>query len=302
MKRYSIVVHILLVFLVVLHPAIGHGEEVCSVETGLLIGLIPEQNIFKQIERYRPLAKYLGDKIGCEIKLTILSKYGDVIDRFNSRGMDGAFFGDLTTIIAYEKMGVQPVVTVINPDGKANMESYIMVRNDGIINDVKDMKGRISAFVDRASVAGYLFPVAYLKRNGIVKPDKYFSEVFYTGSYDASVYSVLDGKADVGYVKSSVLREMTNAEKTIISELKIIATSRKIPNTTLCLSKDTSPSLRNKVQDILTAISEDPEGSEVLRTFGAKGFKKASINDFKPVYELLDEIGVGVTEYNYKIK
>jgi phosphonate transport system substrate-binding protein len=302
MKKIRLIVHILLVFLVISIPGICNGEEVCSVNLSLLIGLIPEQNIFKQIERYRPLAEYLGDKLGCEVKLTILSKYGDVIDRFNSRGMDGAFFGDLTTVIAYERMGVQPVATVISSDGNTHIESYIVVRNDDIINNVSDMKGKIAAFVDRASVPGYLFPLAYLKKNGINKPEDYFSEVFYTGSYDMSVYAVLDGKADVGYVKSSVLREMTESDKTIMGELKIIATSRRIPNITLCLRKDISPKLRNRLQDILTDISGGQNGKEVLKKFGAKGFKKTSIEDFKPVYELLDEIGVSVADYNYKIE
>ena len=30
----------------------------------LIIGLIPEQNIFDQLDRYEPLADYLGGKIG----------------------------------------------------------------------------------------------------------------------------------------------------------------------------------------------------------------------------------------------
>ena len=35
----------------------------------LVIGLIPEQDIFSQAERYRPLAEYLSRKLGRRIEL-----------------------------------------------------------------------------------------------------------------------------------------------------------------------------------------------------------------------------------------
>ena len=58
-----------------------------------MIGLIPEQNIFKQLERYQPLADYLSKKIGASIELKVLTRYGNIIDNFVSLGLDAAFFG-----------------------------------------------------------------------------------------------------------------------------------------------------------------------------------------------------------------
>jgi ABC-type phosphate/phosphonate transport system substrate-binding protein len=55
-----------------------------------IIGLIPEENIFKQVKRHRPLAEYLTEKLGIKVKFTILSRYPDIIDRFVTRRMDGA--------------------------------------------------------------------------------------------------------------------------------------------------------------------------------------------------------------------
>jgi ABC-type phosphate/phosphonate transport system substrate-binding protein len=59
----------------------------------LLIGLIPEQNIFRQFERYEPLARYLSKKTNVNIKLSVLPRYGNIINNFKSEKMDGAFFG-----------------------------------------------------------------------------------------------------------------------------------------------------------------------------------------------------------------
>ena len=44
----------------------------------LTIGLIPEQNVFKQMRRYKPMGEYIEKKSGIKIKFTILSQYGNM--------------------------------------------------------------------------------------------------------------------------------------------------------------------------------------------------------------------------------
>ncbi|MGE5239685.1 MAG: hypothetical protein ACM3ON_12885, partial [Chloroflexota bacterium] len=63
----------------------AHGKS--ATEKPLIIGLIPEQQIFAQVERYQPLADYLSGKIGQKIKFTILPRYGNIIDSFVSAQM-----------------------------------------------------------------------------------------------------------------------------------------------------------------------------------------------------------------------
>ncbi|GBE32575.1 phosphate-import protein PhnD precursor [bacterium BMS3Bbin05] len=302
MKRSIIFLSVLLSLFMLICPDPCKSEDKSPGKEGILIGLIPEENIFKQMERYMPLAGYISEKIGRKVKFTILSKYGDIIDRFNSRGMDGAFLGGLTTVIAYEKLGVIPLVTVVDTEGNATVRGHIIVRRDGVINSPDDMKGKIVAFVDRASITGYLFPVVYMKEHGINNIRDFFSEVFFTGSCDASVYAVLDGRADVGFVNETELRDMISSDVTIKKELKIIATSPDMPNVTLSLSKRISEKMRKKLLDTLLDISNNSKGREVLKRFGAGGFRRASVNDFTPVYRLLKSLNVNVKEYNYRNK
>ncbi|HWR58952.1 MAG TPA: hypothetical protein VN328_08710, partial [Thermodesulfovibrionales bacterium] len=68
--------------LVVLFAALLFAPLEAKCEDEILIGLIPEENIFSQMDRHRPLAAYVTEKLGVKVKLTILSRYGDVIDRF----------------------------------------------------------------------------------------------------------------------------------------------------------------------------------------------------------------------------
>lgn len=291
-KRLCIIVIALLVFL--FKPAMAIPQ------TEMLIGLIPEENIFKQMDRYRPLAAYLSDKLGIKIKITVLSRYGDIVDRFVLRKLDGAFFGVFTGVLAMEKLSVEPVARLVNLDGTSTVKSYIIVRKDSGIQNTKDMKGKRIVFVDKATVTGYIYGLAFLRQNGINDLDRYFREYYFTGSHDSAILSVLDNRADIGVVKSKVYKKMIEKDPVIKNELAIIAESGAFPDTTLCLRKDLPAETKSMINKILLNMEKDAEGREVLRKLEANKFIDAGKKDFLPFFELADKAGINIKNYRYK--
>lgn len=266
----------------------------------LLIGLIPEENIFNQMDRHRPLAAYLSKKLGIRVKLTILSRYGDVIDRFVSRKMDGAFFGDFSALLASEKLSVVPIARPIDLDGSSAVQSLIFVRRDSGIKSVKDMRGKRMAFVDRATLSGYLFMMAFLREKGVKDIDRFFKEYFFTGSHDSAVYSVLDNRADIGTAESKVYQRMVRKDPSIGNELSVIERSGDFPGTILCLRKDMPASTMERIKDVLLNMEKDPEGKKVLKRLGALRFIGASREDFEPVLKIVRKAGIDIRTYKYK--
>jgi len=284
-------------FFIVLMLMFIPAKVFCQDE--LLIGLIPEENIFLQMDRHRPLADYLSGKLGINVRLTILSRYVDIIDSFVSREMDGAFFGVFTGVLAMEKLGVEPVARPVNIDGSATVQSYIFVRQDSGIKNVDDMKNKRFAFVDRATVTGYLFGIAFLRERGVVNIDKYFREYYFTGSHDAAVYSVLDNRADIGIAKSKVFKRMIGKDPIIKDELKVLAVSNEFPDTTLCLRKDLPDNIKSKIKEILLNMDKEDEGRKVLGKLMALRFVEAKKDDFRPFFELADKAGINIKRYKY---
>ncbi len=278
------------------------GKSAGTEDDVMLIGLIPEQNIFIQYERYAPLATYLTKKTGIKFKITILSKYGDIIDRFLQRGLAGAFFGDLTGAIAINKISVEPLVTPVTVYGSTTSYGYIIVRNDSGINSVEDMRGKVMAFVDKASVAGYLFPVAYLKSNGINNIDEFFSEYYFTGGFDASLYDVLDGRADIGCVKNTILNNIILKDPSVMKEIKIIAQSPAMPTNVLCVKHTLPEDIKQKIMDVLLNMDHDPLGKSILKKMNFNRFIKARVENFLPVYRMLESIGESPETYNYRLE
>lgn len=269
-------------------------------ENEILIGLIPEENIFNQMDRYRPLAAYLSKKIETPVRFTILSRYGDVMDRFVSRKMDGAFFGVFTGVLAMEKIDAVPVARAVNLDGSSTVQSYIFVRNNSGIHDVEGMKGKRITFVDRATVTGYLYALSYLKEFGVSDPESYFMEVSFTGSHGSTIYAVLDGRADVGTVKSKIYQLLVAKDSTIKEELMIIARSQEFPDTTLFLRKDIPETLLSRIKAALFNMEKDPEGITVLKKLEAQKFIEAKKKDFASFYDVARKAGITVKTYKYK--
>lgn len=280
--------------ILLISPLKGYSQD------EILIGLVPEENIFRQMDRHRPLAAYLSEKLGTKVKLTILSKYGDIIDRFVSRKMDGAFFGDFTAVLAVEKLSVEPVARAVGPDGTSTVQSFIFVRSDSGIKNVSDMKGKRMVFVDRATMSGYLFAVSFLKEKGISDLDKFFKEYYFTGSHDSAVFSVLDNRADVGTAESKVYYRMAEKDPAIKNELRIIAKSPAFPGTILCLRKDMPGEVKSRIREILFAMEGDPRGMEVLKKFGALRFIPSEKDDFMPIIEIAKKAGIDIRTYRYK--
>ena len=269
----------------------------CAAE--LRIGLIPEQNVFKQTERYQPLGEYLARKTGLGIRFTILPRYGNVIDRIREEHLDGAFFGSFTGALAIERLGAVPLARPVNLDGTSTYRGYLFVRKGSGIRRVADMKGKRIAFVEQATTAGYVFPLAYFREHGVKDPAKYFKEVYFAGSHDAAIYAVLDGKADVGCAKHSMFDRLRRREPRVAAELTVLAESSDVPSNGLLVWPGVAAADRARLTSALLAMDKDPAGIEVLRRFEALRFLPVSKADYSPVYDLARRAGIDLKTYTW---
>ena len=272
------------------------GEE---AKTAFTIGLIPERNVFKQMERYTPLAEYLSRKTGLDVKLKIFLRYEKIIDGFVSMRMDGVFFGSLTYVLAHEQIGVRVLVRPERLDGSSFYHGLVFVRKDSGIKHVAEMRGKRFAFVDPASAAGFLLPLVYLRSHGIKDYKSYLGETYFTGTNEDAVYDVLNGKADIGAAKNSVFWEMAAADKRIREELKILTRSPDMPETALAVRKDLNPQVGLAIRDALLQMQSDPLGRAVLEGLGMRRFVPTSDADYAPVISYLHQIGYSPKNYHF---
>ena len=271
-----------------------------SYATELNIGLIPEQHVFKQIKRYRPLGAYIEKKTDIGIKFTVLSRYGNIIENFKMKNLDGAFLGSFTGALAIKKLSLQPIARPINLHGTSSYRGHIFVHKQSRIDSVERMKDSVIAFVDKATTAGYIFPVAYFKENGVINIDNYFKEYFFTGSHDAAIHAVLNKEAEVGCAKNTIYEMLARDDSRVKDNLVILATSADVPSNGLSLRSNMAIAITQKLKRVLLEMDSDPEGKEVLKNFGVIRFIETTKEDYAPVFDLAKKAGIDLKKYDYK--
>jgi phosphonate transport system substrate-binding protein len=301
MSRLFRILILIYFFLVLITPAlkINAQTKTATENTVFTIGLIPESNIFNQIERYEPLAAYLSKKIGKNIRLKVLTHYGNIIDNFVSHHLDAAFLGSFTYALAHTKLGVEAIARPVNMDGSSTYYGLIFVRKDSGIRNIKNMHGKRFVFVDRATTAGYLLPLAFFKMSGIEDYKTFFKETYFAGTHKDAIYDVLNRKADIGAAKNTIFYRLAAKDKRLLNDLVFLARSPDVPENGLAVRKGLDNTIKLKLKQALINMDKDPEGINVLKKFGAKKFIETSDDDYSSVYEYVREIGLNLSTYDY---
>ena len=63
--------------------------------------------------------------------------------------------------------------------------------------------------------------------------------------------------------------------------------------------KDLPDAFRSALKRVLINMHIDPEGSKILKTFGAKRFIETMDHDYAPVFAYAEEIGLNLSTYDY---
>ena len=300
--------YIIIVALMLLLPLINScsnqpeapSEKVAPSEKKFYLGLIPEHDLFGQKERYTAIASYISEKSGLDVELKILSRYGNIIDNFLSGQLDGAFLGSFTGALAIKKLGVEPLARPVWLDGKSTYYGLIFVRKDSGIKNAQDMKGKRFSFVDKATTAGWLLPLTYFQENSIENYRAWFSETYFTGTHEDAIYDVLNGKADIGAAKNTVLERLTINDSRLLDELHILATSPEVPANALVVRRGLNNFLKIKLKNILLQMDQDEHGRQILDEFGARKFVETTTKDYDPVFSYAEKIRLDLGKYDYK--
>jgi len=263
------------------------------------IGLLPEHNLFDQRKRYDPLLDYLSKQLGVTLQSVVLPHYGNIIDNFYQLNLDGAFFGSLTGAMAIKTLQVEPLARPQYRDGTSSYYGMIFVKKGSNIRTAKDMRGKRMVFVDRATTAGYLLPLAYFKETGIADYRSWFSETYFSGTHEDAIYDVLNGLADIGAAKNTVFYRLAKSDKRIVENLEILKTSPHVPANSLAMLKDLPESFKQGLREELLTMHQSNKGREILTGLEIECFIRTSVEDYQPVLDYASSIGLDLSNYQY---
>jgi len=266
----------------------------------LVIGIIPETNLVKQMERFVPLCNYLEKKTGLELDVKPLSNYGQLYEEMRDGNIDAGFFGSFVYVMTRARIGIQPLARPVQLDGKSTYTGLLFVRKDSGIKHAASMKGKTIALVDPATTGGFLAQKEYLLHYGI-KLDRDL-KIHWAGSHEAAIRAVLSNQAEIGGAKDTVVKKFRKENRVFDTVIDIIneRPKKEVPDNTLAVRKGLEPDVREKLTKALLAMSSDPEGRIALAKFGAVKFIPTTDEDFKPLYDMIKHQKIDLHSYPYK--
>ncbi len=164
---------------------------------------------------------------------------------------------------------------------------------------IKDMKGRVFAFVDKATTAGYLCPLRYFKKYGIKDYKTFFKETYFAGTHEHAIYDVLNKKADIGAAKNTIFYRLAETDGRLKNDLFILERSPDVPENGLAVRKELDIAVKDKLKKALLNMHNEPDGKDVLSAFGVRRFIETTDSDYSNVYKYTEEIGLNLAEYDY---
>lgn len=271
--------------------AIGLGA-CAKKEEPLKMALIPGAEALEEVERYKPIAEYLGEQIGKEVELIVCTDYTAVVTSLKVGDCDIARLGPFSYLLAVEEAKAEIIVRGVKKStGQDAYLGYIITRADSGIKTLEDIKGKTFAFVGVASTSGYLIPQAMFKSAGI-DPEKDF-ETSFAGSHAAVIEAVKAGQVDAGATCDNRIEDALEAGVIEEGEIFIVAKTDPIPMSPEVVRSGMDPALKKKIQDAYLNMPSDLAEQAVGKL---SGYVKAVDSDYDFLREVAKVLDLDLTK------
>ena len=232
----------------------AHAQQV------LKVGLIPSEDSRAMLAQSKDILDAVEKNSGLKVQGFVATDYNGVIEALRSGKLDVAYLGPFSYVLASQIANAEAfAIPVTKKTGKPTYQSIIITRQDKGLDSVARLQGKTFAFVDPSSASGHLFPKAGLKGEG-VDIDRYFSRVIFSGSHDASILAVANGKVDAAAVADPIFDNAVAKGHVKAEDFRIIWRSQPIPESPMAWRKSLDATTKQKVATALAEIKGLPWG------------------------------------------
>ena len=232
---------------------------------------------------YINLIKIINDLTGYIINPIKVTDYNAAVESMRADRAQIAWFGGKTYIVAAEIANAEAFAAGIRKgDSDASYFAYFVVRSDSPYKTLSDLKGKTLALNSIGSTSGDLIPQVELIKNNLTLDD--FSNVFYAGSHDACLMSVINKHADVCGMSSRNYDARLKDGLFKETDVRIVHTSDPVPPPPLAYSKNLPETVRTNIKEaVLNAHKYGTIGG-----YGGEMERYISVDDKD--YDLLREV------------
>ena len=195
---------------------------------------------------------------GFNIEVIKVTDYNAAVEAMRAGRAHIAWYGGKTYIKAAEIANAEAFAAGVRPgETNANYFAYFVVKRDSKLKNFTDVQGKILALNSIGSTSGDLIPQVELSKINLSTTNKdHFKKVYYAGSHDACLLSVLNGRADVCGMSSRNFEARLKDKTFTLDQVRIIHKSSPVPPPPLAYSKKIPLEDRNKIKKAVLEAHE----------------------------------------------
>jgi phosphonate transport system substrate-binding protein len=296
----------------------GKSNDKAADPTKLTLALVPSGDASKLVETVKPLEEALTKRIGIPVKGVITQDYQAAVEAIGSDQAQIGMLPSLQMSQACDKYGAVPALQTQRNGKSSYAAQFFTNKPDKYCSDtpvkgangmlycngtekgtgpagldsITKIKGATVSLLQAASPAGYIFPVAAMKKAGI-SVDKDIKTVQVTAN-DASVLAVYNGDAEVGTSYWDARSVVEGDTPDVGTKVVVFALTDEIPNDGVSLSSNLSKKWQTKISDALKDYAGTPEGVKALTAiYQITGLVDADPASLKKTQEAAASIGLG---------
>jgi phosphonate transport system substrate-binding protein len=169
------------------------------------------------------------------------------IEAMRSGRLHVAGFNTGSNPIAVNCAGLVPFAIMGSQKGEFGYEMELIVPADSPIKTPADLKGKKLAFTAPTSNSGYKAPLAILKSDFNLEPERDFTPVF-SGKHDNSVIGVANKDYDAAAIANEVMKRMVERKVVDPAKIRTIYKSETFPTTGYGYAHNLDPKLVEKIK------------------------------------------------------
>ncbi|HBB67651.1 MAG: hypothetical protein A2X28_00005 [Elusimicrobia bacterium GWA2_56_46] len=240
-------------------------------------------------KRFRPLADFLGGRLGRPVAIVIAKNYDEQIDAVGRGEMDLAYMGPAPYVTMTGKYGRKTILGCFETGGRSTFHGVIFVAKDSPVRTLAGLKGRSFAFGDKNSTMGHLIPLYALWKAGVTAEN--LGKHAFLGKHDNVALGVLSGDFDGGAMIGDIFQQYEKRG------LRKLADTPEIPEHVLLAGRRISVKDVSALHEALYGLKNTKEGLAVIRAIrdDATGIVPADDKDYdmlRVIMRQLAKLGV----------
>ncbi|WP_043793607.1 phosphate/phosphite/phosphonate ABC transporter substrate-binding protein [Solidesulfovibrio fructosivorans] len=271
------------------------GGAALADAAGLGFGIIATSASQTLLDAWRPLLADLSAFLGESVSPRIYDDYAGVIWAMAAGRVQVAWLGNKSAIEAVDRAGGEVALRSVDPAGRTEYYSHLLVRRDSGLADVETVFARAGRLTfgdgDPNSTSGHAVPAYYLFASRGISPRAVFKRVV-SGNHEENFLGVGTGRLDVATGNSVDLARQRQRYPGFARDVVTIWTSPPIPSDPIVWRADLPAGLKDRIRAFFLgygrAAPDKPatrlaHERKILAALSRSGFEASDNSQLTPV-------------------